>query len=92
MKEAQLVIANTHGIHCRPSSLIVKACKGLDCNIRVIGVEGEANCRNMLELISLGLAYEAQITVRCEGVDEDVALAKMVEMFSDTFDLIYRND
>ena len=42
-------IQNGHGIHCRPSTVIIKAMSNYDGTIRVVGEQGETGCRSVME-------------------------------------------
>jgi phosphocarrier protein HPr len=86
MVEHTATIKNSHGIHCRPSTVIVKACMGYEGSIEVTGTRGIASCRSVVELMALELFEGSEITIRVDGPDEAARCAELVELFETHFD------
>ncbi|MTI12992.1 fused PTS fructose transporter subunit IIA/HPr protein [Sansalvadorimonas verongulae] len=71
-------IMNSHGLHARPSAMLVHAIKGFDASIQVANAteNGEfVNGRVVSNVIGLGLAKSHRIAVIAEGVQAAEALA-----------------
>lgn len=86
MHSIPATVNNIHGIHCRPSSAIVKAAKTFDSDITICSEEGDASLRSILDLISLGLHQGAIVTVQAEGSDEVAAAEKIAECVEAIYD------
>jgi phosphocarrier protein HPr len=79
-------VQNGHGIHCRPSTVIIKAMADYDGTIRVIGEQGTANCRSVMELMSMELYDRTPVTIEVEGPDEAATADQLVELFECRYD------
>jgi phosphocarrier protein HPr len=90
MIEREATIKNAHGIHCRPSTVIVKDSIGYDGTIEVTGKRGTASCQSVVELMALELFGGSGITIRVDGPDEKAQCDKLVELFETHFDFPLR--
>lgn len=86
MVEVTAVIRNTMGIHCRPSAVIVKESRAFRGEIDVVAPDGHCDPRSILDLISLGLAEGAPVTIRVCGPGEKKFAPKLAELFERHFD------
>ena len=86
MTERKAVVRNAHGIHCRPSAVIVKAAEAYEGTILVRSNNGEADCRSIMGLLCLGLEEGAEVVVCATGPDEETMAGKLVELFETRFD------
>lgn len=86
MIETNATIQNEHGIHCRPTAVIIKMIGIFEGSIYVETDGRSADPRSMLELMSLGLAKGTEITIRVDGPDEGLMLEKLKELFETNFD------
>jgi len=86
MVEAQAVIRNEAGIHCRPSAVIIKEASSYDGHIQVSAPSGKCDLTSTLELIMLGLEKGTKITIQVEGPDEKEFCRRLVELFETRFD------
>ncbi|HMP89890.1 MAG TPA: HPr family phosphocarrier protein [Kiritimatiellia bacterium] len=82
----EATIQNEHGIHCRPTALIIKSIGDYSGTIVVRCETGEANPRSMLNLMSLGLAQGTQIVIAVDGPDEEAMAIRLRDMFETNFD------
>ena len=78
MKEFTYTITDPQGIHARPAGLLVKeAASFADTNI-TIGKDGnDVDLKRILGVMSLGAKQGDEITIKCDGADEDAAAAKI---------------
>jgi len=84
---ATATIHNEAGIHCRPSTHILKAMK--DCPARVqIHKEGgdSSDLSSMLSLMMLGLTCNTDVEVEVSGPDEEIWCQKVVELLETVYD------
>ncbi len=86
MVEHSATIQNEHGIHCRPSTVIVKYIADYEGAIEVEGVKGRTNLRSVLELMSLELFPGSEVTVRVSGPEEEQVCNDLVALFETHFD------
>lgn len=87
MLEKKIVIRNTAGIHCRPSSVIISGKdKFPDVSFKVIAENGTTDLNGILELLALGLQCGDEITLQVSGGDEAGALEAMGALFATEFD------
>jgi len=91
MTEGQATVHNEHGIHCRPSSVIMKAVKGYEGDIRIVAESGETDLRSIYGLLSLGLEKGATVTIQVDGPDEEAVCRQLEELFEKKFDFPPRN-
>lgn len=71
MVERTVTIQNEHGIHCRPSAIIVKATQRYPGEVTLKAPSGETDARSVIGLLTINLQRGTPVTVRVEGPDED---------------------
>jgi len=86
MIERVVTIRNEAGIHCRPSSVIVKTAVGYPGTIRIQSKAGVADCRSIMGLLCLAMEKGTQITISVSGQDEERMSQELVELFETEFD------
>lgn len=80
-------IHNGAGIHCRPSSHIIKNVQGYPGRIKVLHAEnGECDLSSMLDLMMMALTCGSEVEIEVEGPDEESQMAKVVELFETHYD------
>ncbi|MBQ3942978.1 MAG: HPr family phosphocarrier protein [Elusimicrobia bacterium] len=85
MKEKNVKIVNKLGLHARPASLIVQTAMAFSSNIYVIKDEIKADAKSIMGILMLAAACGTELKIQADGVDEDKALEKMVEVFDNGF-------
>lgn len=87
MLEKKVIVRNTAGIHCRPSSLIIaEKEKFPGVTFKVIAENGTTDLNGILELLALGLQCGDEMTIQVSGGDEAKALDAMSALFAKEFD------
>ena len=88
MKNRIVKIRNKAGIHCRPSSMILSTIQQkYPMHTFIIEKDGEeTELNSILNLISLGLAYESEARLSVSGPDEDNAINEIGDLFEYEFD------
>lgn len=86
MCEREATVRNAHGIHCRPSAVIAQAAQKHAATITLSGDGSQADAKQIIQLISLGLSCGATVTVQAEGTDEEAACATVVDLLETAFD------
>ncbi len=86
MVERTATIRNAMGIHCRPSSVILKTVKDYQGKIKVFTDQGTSELTSVMDLLSLCLECGKMITIRVEGPREEAMCADLVKLFETHFD------
>jgi len=80
-------VYNEAGIHCRPSTHIIKTVQDYPGRMRLIHPgEGECELRSMLDLMMLGLVCGTEVEIEVEGPDEEAQLRKLIELVETQYD------
>lgn len=79
-------IHNEAGIHCRPSTHIIKSVKDYPGTFRVWCAEGESDLRSMLSLMMLSLTCGTEVEIEVDGPDEEARLAELITLFETEYD------
>lgn len=86
MVQRRATVRNAHGIHCRPSAVIIKAMEGYAGKVSIQAASGTTDLRSMLGLLTLGLECGKEVTISVDGPDEAATADKLVELFEHHFD------
>ena len=86
MITGKATVKNEAGIHCRPTAIIIQTAAEYSGAITVTGERGETTLQSALEIMMLGLAHGASVTIQVEGPDEEVTLKKFIDLFEFEFD------
>ncbi|WFB34662.1 HPr family phosphocarrier protein [Kiritimatiellota bacterium B12222] len=85
--KAKATIMNEAGIHCRPSTHIIKTVRDYPGRMQVTHAEnGSCHLTSMLDLMILGLTCGSEVEIEVEGPDEELQLKKLVELFEHIYD------
>lgn len=85
MREQNVKIVNKLGLHARPASLIVQTAMSFSSNVYIIKEETKADAKSIMGILMLAAACGTELKIQTDGVDEDEALEKMVELFDNGF-------
>ena len=88
MLTKELVVQNRSGIHARVSTMIAQRCRGYTSEVRLYKGNVVADCRSVLDLLSLGAGNGTKL--RLEAVGEDAA--EVVEVMTALFDIRFNED
>lgn len=75
-------INNTHGLHARPSAMLVATAKLFNANIMVKNLDGESksvNAKSLMKVIGLGVKYGDRLQFTVDGDDASAALKAIGE-------------
>lgn len=80
MIEGIVIITNETGIHARPASQIVGfLSKYTNTEINFIKDNKKANAKSLLNILTLGLEKDSEITVTVNGENEEATLNAVIE-------------
>ena len=77
----EITLKNEEGLHARPATEIAKNASQYSCDIKLDVNGKEYNAKSVLNIMSAGIKNNTQIKIICDGVDEEKALAEIVELF-----------
>ncbi|PKF62979.1 bifunctional PTS fructose transporter subunit IIA/HPr protein [Psychromonas sp. psych-6C06] len=79
---AQFKINNAHGLHARPSAMLVAAVKQYQSNVSVINLDGDGksvDAKSLMKVIGLGVSHGHTLQFTADGPDAKEALAGIGE-------------
>jgi phosphocarrier protein HPr len=86
MKEATVTLLNRAGLHARPASLIAQIASASSSEV-LLCFGGECvNAKSIMGIITLGAPYQAQLTLKVNGPDEDAVIARISHLFGSRFE------
>ncbi len=80
MKEIKVVVVDPVGLHARPATVAVNAASKFKSDVKVAYKERAVNMKSIMGVMSLGIPTQSEITITCEGEDEDVAIQTIEEI------------
>ena len=83
MKSFEYVIKDSLGIHARPAGMLVKEAKKYESKITITKDGKEVDVSKLMALMALAVKCGDNVTVTCDGADEDVALTEMKKFFEE---------
>jgi phosphotransferase system HPr (HPr) family protein len=86
VRERNTFVKNAHGIHLRPSNVIVSYIADYPGEVRLTSPNGESSLRSILELLTLSLEQGTEITISVTGPDEESVCHELVNLFQTDFD------
>jgi len=86
MQTRQAIIANSQGIHCRPSAVIVKEFMGYPGTIRISNDHGACDVSSVMQLLSLEMHPGSKVKIEVMGANEVATADRLVGLFQTHFD------
>ena len=74
MKQISVTVIDPVGLHARPATVAVNAASKFKCEVKVAYKGRTVNMKSIMGVMSLGIPTQSEITVSCEGENEDVAV------------------
>ena len=74
MNQISVTVIDPVGLHARPATVAVNAASKFKCEVKVAYKGRTVNMKSIMGVMSLGIPTQSEITVSCEGEDEDVAV------------------
>ncbi len=81
MKEAKIEIKEGNGLHARPAAELATLAKQFQSTVWLCSAGKEANARNIISVLALGLKKGSTIELKVEGEDSGEALQAIVGFF-----------
>lgn len=86
MIEREAEIVNRLGLHARAAAKLVHTAGGFQSRVTVVKDGEEVDAKSILGILLLAAGQGSQITVRCEGRDEEEALQAVTTLIANRFD------
>lgn len=86
MQTRKAIIANSQGIHCRPSALIVKEFQGYPGRIQISNGNGACDVSSVMQLLSLEMHMGNEVKIEVEGENEAATADRLVDLLQTHFD------
>ncbi len=86
MLEKEIVVSNKLGLHARASAKLVQLVQGFKSTVWLISKGREVNAQSIMGVMMLAAGIGTPLTIRAEGVDEQLALDAVVDLFDRKFD------
>lgn len=80
MKEITVTVIDPVGLHARPATVAVNAASKYKCEVNVAFGGRDVNMKSIMGVMSLGIPTQSQITITCNGDDEDAAITAIEEV------------
>ena len=80
MKQITVSVIDPVGLHARPATVAVNAASKFKCEVNVSFKDREVNMKSIMGVMSLGIPTQSDVTVTCEGEDEEVAITTIEEV------------
>ena len=75
MKTFTATVIDPVGLHARPATVAVSAAGSFKCNVTVACNGKSGNMKSIMSVMALGIPTQAEITITCDGEDEEAAAA-----------------
>ncbi len=86
MVEKEVEIVNRLGLHARAAAKLVQAASAFRSRVLLVTDDEEVDAKSILGLLLLAAAQGTRLRVRCEGPDEEEALAAVAALIANRFE------
>ncbi|MCQ2486387.1 MAG: HPr family phosphocarrier protein [Clostridia bacterium] len=86
MVQTTVKVADKMGLHMRPANVFVTAMTKYKSDITIVFGEKEINAKSIMNLMAACIKYDSEITIRCEGEDEEAMLAEAAKLIEEGMD------
>ena len=77
MQEVKVVVVDPVGLHARPATVAVNAAS--KCKVSVSFKGKTVDMKSIMGVMSLGIPTQSEITLTCDGEEEEKALETIIE-------------
>lgn len=86
MIEKETEIVNRLGLHARAAAKLVHTAGGYQSRVTVEKDGEEVDAKSILGVLLLAAAQGTQVTIRCDGADEQEAMRAVTNLIANRFD------
>lgn len=80
MKEISVLVVDPVGLHARPATVAVNAASKFKSEVKVAYNGKTVNMKSIMGVMSLGIPTQSEITITCEGDDEEEAIKQIEDI------------
>ncbi|MGD9644264.1 MAG: HPr family phosphocarrier protein [Pirellulales bacterium] len=80
-----VTVINPQGLHARPADLLVKLANQFQTTIEIVHGNQRADCKSILEIMSLGAFAGATLELEACGPDAAAAIDALARLFENGF-------
>ncbi len=80
MVSKNVTVRNKEGLHMRPAGLVTKEMTKFHSTVHFIYGDKKINAKSVMNLIAGGIKCGSEITIECDGDDEQEALNRAADM------------
>lgn len=80
MKEISVLVVDPVGLHARPATVAVNAASKFKSEVKVAYNGKTVNMKSIMGVMSLGIPTQSEITITCEGEDEEEAIKQIEDI------------
>lgn len=79
MIHQSVTVINPTGLHLRPAAVLCKKAMEFQCHVTFDFDHGTANAKSVLSVLGACVKRGDQIELNCDGIDEEEAMAALVD-------------
>jgi phosphocarrier protein len=83
------IVANERGLHTRPSTELVRCASSFKAQVNLIYQNFTVNAKSLLGILMLAASRGARIKVEAEGDDAEEAIANILALAKNKFNIKY---
>lgn len=83
MRKFNYTITDSEGIHARPAGELVKVAKNFESKITIEKDGKVGDCKKIFTIMGLAVKFGNEVTIKCEGADEDKAYEAISEFMKE---------
>jgi phosphocarrier protein len=83
--ENDVEIVNPSGLHARAAAKLVHLASSFECTVHLVRDGRDVDGKSILGILLLAAPQGSSLTVRCDGSDEDDAMAAIRDLFAAGF-------
>ncbi|HRD55281.1 MAG TPA: HPr family phosphocarrier protein [Parachlamydiaceae bacterium] len=87
--QGSFTILNDRGLHCRPSTEIVKCAASFKSDIFLNHRKNRVNAKSLFGILTLAAPKGSKIKIEATGVDAEEAVAALIDLASESFKISY---
>ncbi len=85
MVSKKLKVVNSEGFHMRPANAFATAMAKYKSDVKIDTGSAQVNAKSVMNLIAACIKFGTEITIICDGEDENEAMAEAVAMVESGF-------
>lgn len=87
MVSRETVVTNRLGLHARAAAKLVRTAAHFESTVRLRKLYGDVNAdaKSILSVLALAASKGTNLTIECEGHDEEAAMQSVIELFESGF-------